>query len=110
MKGTKIKKIILITILILLGVCSTKVLASDSEETEKMPTVKYQTHIQDVGWQAYKSNGQMSGTEGQSKRLEGIKIQAENLKIKYQVHIQDIGWQDWKKDGQMAGTEGQSKR
>ena len=74
----------------------------------------YQTHIQDVGWQGWKSNGELSGTEGQSKRLEAIKINLKNVipgaSIEYRTHVQDIGWQEWKSNGELSGTEGQSKR
>ena len=83
------------------------------EEPEKEPSISYTTHIQDIGWQNQVKDGEMAGTEGQSKRLEAIKITLKDLsgvKIKYQTHIQDIGWQDWKYDGTLAGTEGQSKR
>ena len=76
--------------------------------------INYQTHIQDIGWQDYKKNGEMSGTSGQSKRLEAINIYLDNYSyfgdIEYQTHIQDIGWQDYKKNGEMSGTSGQSKR
>lgn len=41
---------------------------------KQIPSVAYQTHIQDIGWQGWKSNGTMSGTSGQSKRLEAIQI------------------------------------
>ncbi len=83
------------------------------EEPKKEPSISYTTHIQDIGWQNQVKDGEMAGTEGQSKRLEAIKITLKDLsgvKIKYQTHIQDIGWQDWKYDGTLAGTEGQSKR
>ena len=83
------------------------------EEPEKEPSICYTTHIQDIGWQNQVKDGEMAGTEGQSKRLESIKITLKDLKdvkVKYQTHIQDIGWQDWKYDGTLAGTEGQSKR
>ncbi len=81
----------------------------------KKPTqVNYQTHVQYVGWQEWKNNGEMSGTEGQSLRLEAIKINLSNLEhtggITYQTHVQNIGWQGWKSNGQMAGTQGQSLR
>ena len=36
--------------------------------------VAYRTHVQTFGWQGWKYNGQMSGTSGQAKRLEGINI------------------------------------
>jgi len=31
-------------------------------------------HVQDYGWQAWKRDGAMAGTSGESKRLEGIEI------------------------------------
>lgn len=76
------------------------------------PSVTYQTHVQDYGWQEWKNDGEMSGTSGQSKRLEGINIKLQNLSgsVEYQTHVQDIGWQCWKSNGAMAGTSGQSKR
>ena len=83
------------------------------EKPDEEPSISYTTHIQDIGWQNQVKDGEMAGTEGQSKRLEAIKITLKDLsgvKIKYQTHIQDIGWQDWKYDGTLAGTEGQSKR
>ncbi|MFR2769305.1 MAG: Ig-like domain-containing protein [Thomasclavelia sp.] len=38
----------------------------------------YQTHIEDYGWQDIRKDGQMAGTSGESKRLEGIKINLDN--------------------------------
>ena len=76
-------------------------------------SIYYQTHIQDIGWQSWKINKATSGTEGQSKRLEGIRLQlSSDLSgtISYKTHVQDYGWQDWKSNGEMAGTSGESKR
>ena len=91
-----------------------KVIVGNDMESIKQGNVIYQTHVQDYGWQDWKSNGEMSGTEGQSKRLEGIRINISDMipgaSIKYRTHIQDYGWQDWKYNGEMSGTEGQSKR
>lgn len=75
--------------------------------------ISYQTHIQYEGWQDWRTDGQMSGTEGKSLRLEGIRINAnlpEGASISYRTHIEDIGWQEWKSNGEMSGTEGMSKR
>lgn len=74
--------------------------------------VSYQTHVQDIGWQGYFSNGLVSGTSGQSKRLEAIRIKLENIAggIEYRTHVQDIGWQGWVANDQLSGTSGQSKR
>lgn len=112
----KIKKIIIIVALSIIYtlICSTLVFAN-TEKKEEI-SVNYNSHVQDVGWEKDFCNkdGQISGTQGQSKRLEAIKIKGNNLKngakIKYQVHIQDYGWQDWKQDGAIAGTTGESKR
>ena len=56
----------------------------------------------------------MSGTKGQSKRLEGIKIALcdpmYSGSIEYRTYVQGIGWMDWKKDGAMSGTSGRSLR
>ncbi len=78
------------------------------------PKLEYSTHIQDYGWQGSKYDGEISGTIGESKRLEAIKINIKNAKyagsIKYQTHIQDIGWQENKSNGEISGTSGLSKR
>ena len=34
----------------------------------------YEAHVQDIGWQGVRSNGEMAGTTGQSKRIEAVKI------------------------------------
>lgn len=77
---------------------------------EKMIKPTYRTHVQDYGWQEWQEDGSLSGSFGKSKRLEGIKILADNqgydLGISYETHIQNIGWQDTKKNGEMSGTEG----
>ena len=84
--------------------------------------VAYRTHVQSFGWQGWKYNGQMSGTSGLAKRLEGIEINITNKDydggIAYCTHVQTYGWQGaklddpttWKQDGDMAGTSGQAKR
>lgn len=77
-------------------------------------TVSYRTHVQTYGWQDYVSNGTVSGTEGEAKRLEGINIKLENQEyeggITYRTHVQTYGWQDYVSDDAMSGTEGEAKR
>ena len=74
----------------------------------------YQTHVQNLGWQGFKSDGVISGTSGQSLRLEGIQIkvanQGDDVGVEYQTQVQDIGWQGFKSDGVTSGTSGQSLR
>ena len=87
------------------------------------PIISYKTHVQTYGWQKWVTNGQMSGTSGESKRLEGINIKVTNCPyegdIVYTTHVQKYGWKDgkpeadkstWKKNGEMSGTNGEAKR
>ena len=81
--------------------------------TEETPSVSYQTHVQNIGWQGWRLNGDISGTSGKSFRLEGIEIKTndeENVGVEYQTHVQNIGWQGWKANGAMSGTSGKSLR
>ncbi len=71
--------------------------------------VSYHSHIQNVGWQKYVSDGKTSGTTNQSKRLEAIQIKLDNVpytgNILYKTHIQSIGWEsDWKQNNSISGT------
>lgn len=74
--------------------------------------IEYSTHIQSYGWSDKSSDGKMSGTEGQSKRLEAIKINTTipNLGITYSTHVEKKGWMPEVSNGVMSGTENQSKR
>lgn len=74
--------------------------------------VVYQTHIENVGWQNWMTNGAQSGTSGQSKRLEAIRIFLNNVVggIEYRTHVQDYGWQNWVSNSALSGTSGESKR
>ncbi len=87
------------------------------------PNLMYKTHVQTFGWQKWVTNGQMSGTSGKAKRLEGINIKLSNAPydgdIVYTTHVQKYGWKDgkpnadkstWKKNGEMSGTNGEAKR
>ena len=85
-------------------------------------SVVYTTHVQTYGWQGNESNpntwkrdGQMSGTSGEAKRLEAIRIaltgeMAAHYDIYYRVHAQSFGWLNWAKNGEPSGTAGLAKR
>ena len=84
------------------------------EATAKDSMINYETHVQTYGWQGEKSEGQISGTSGESKRLEGIRMHLTDTGVAggvtYRTHVQTYGWQNWKSDGEVSGTSGQSKR
>lgn len=79
-----------------------------------IPKIMYSTHIQDIGWQNYVEGGNIAGTSGQSKRLEGIKIKLESGSlsgnISYSTHIQNIGWSNYVNNEVISGTVGKSLR
>lgn len=57
------------------------------------------------------SNGEMSGTQGEAKRLEAIKIEltganAQNYDIYYRVHAQSYGWLAWAKMDRQPEQQG----
>ena len=77
--------------------------------------VRYRTHVQGYGWLNWMKDGNYSGTQGESKRLEAVQIELtgeaeEQYDIYYRVHAQTYGWLGWAKNGASAGTEGLSKR
>lgn len=106
-------KVLIISILVLL--LGKNLISFDSIPIYASSTqIQYQTHIQDYGWQDWKSEGGMSGTQGECKRLEGIRIKLSNQPysggIEYRTHVQDYGWQNFVGNGQMSGTSGECKR
>ncbi|OXS27610.1 MAG: hypothetical protein BI182_14900 [Acetobacterium sp. MES1] len=88
-------------------------------KADATPSVSYCTHVQNVGWQDYSPQGEMSGSEGQGLRLEGIRIALNesgyDLGIEYQTHIQNIGWETdtakgWTTSNGISGTQGMGYR
>nr|WP_285852301.1 glucosaminidase domain-containing protein [Robertmurraya korlensis] len=79
-----------------------------------IPSVVYSTHVQGYGWLDPVSNGKMSGTSGESKRLEAIKISLKNAPfsgdITYKTHVQTYGWLNNVSNGAISGTSGEAKR
>ncbi|MDD5802689.1 MAG: hypothetical protein PUD31_09740, partial [Solobacterium sp.] len=59
--------------------------------------VKYQTHVQNVGTQSWKADGETAGTTGKALRVEGIAIQLADPQylgvsgnVIYRAHVQNI--------------------
>lgn len=73
------------------------------------PNIKYEVHVQNVGWQEQKSNGELAGTEAQALRIEALRIYAD-IPIQYRVHMQDKGWSEWVPNSCEVGTIGESRR
>jgi hypothetical protein len=81
----------------------------------KIYSVSYEAHNQDIGWSAWKVDGELSGSSNLGLRMEAIRIKLGHrvpagIDIEYQVHIQDQGWLPPVRNGAKAGTEGQALR
>ena len=84
------------------------------ENSEITGLVNYRTQVQTYGWQGYVSDGAISGTMNEAKRLETIQINLGDTGYKgnilYNTHIQRIGWQGWKSNNAISGTVGMGLR
>ena len=82
--------------------------------------IRYRAHVQGLGDCPVVRDGQIAGTVGYSKRLEGFwldfgeveKRLGVRLKIRAKVHLQGTGWIDLGnvESGTLIGTKGQGKR
>ena len=74
-------------------------------------SIEYKSHVQDLGWESWKSNGEQSGTTGQNKKIEAVRIRIKNLpgySVKYRAYVEGKGWQNWVSDGVEAGSTGKN--
>lgn len=77
------------------------------------PSVRYDAHVQDYGWNSTVKDGGTAGTTGKRKNLEALKIRVDKvpeLGVKYSTHVEDYGWMNWVSNGQLSGTTGKSKK
>jgi len=37
-------------------------------------SIRYRAHVQNIGWQGWRTDGQTAGTVGQSLRIEAVEI------------------------------------
>lgn len=75
-------------------------------------SISVQAHVSGIGWDAQPvGNGQVSGTVGQSRAIEAIKLTlssnlSDTYDIWYRVHSANVGWLGWTSNGEPAGTQG----
>ena len=81
-------------------------------DAKELPIIEYSSHVQSYGWMDYVKDGELSGTTGEAKRLEAIKIKLDKIEgnILYSSHVQSYGWMDYVKNGELSGTTGEAKR
>lgn len=73
--------------------------------------LRYRAHLQDIGWQEWKNNGEMAGTVMESRRMEALQIDSP-FKIEAMAHIENKGWVDYGKISKetIIGTTGEGLR
>ena len=78
--------------------------------------IEYRTHIQNLGWETgFKKNGEQSGTDHRSLRLEAIEIRltgelANHYDVYYRTHVQNFGWLGLARNGEKSGSQSYSYR
>lgn len=94
---------------------ATKEQESAVQTQASKPSISYEAHVQNIGWQQAVTNGATAGTTGRSLRVEGIRISLTGEGrspggVEYRMHVQNIGWQKWVRNGALGGTSGRSLR
>lgn len=78
---------------------------------EEKHNIGYKAHVQDVGWQEWKYDGETAGTTGQNLRMEALRIDFDK-DVYAKAHIENLGWVDYGKIdiNTVIGTTGQGLR
>ncbi|MBQ3334100.1 MAG: BspA family leucine-rich repeat surface protein [Eubacteriaceae bacterium] len=117
---TKSKVLLSLIVLMAMMIFSAPAMAQNAEgngtaNATDNQAIAYRTHVENVGWQPYMTNGTIAGTSGFGYRLEAMNINLQNQKytgdIEYRTHIENIGWEnEWKKNDAMSGTSNRGLR
>lgn len=90
------------------AISNKKAPTQQSTQATEQHKVEYEAHVQNVGWQGVKHDGETAGTVGESKRLEALRINCPGVKFK--GHVQNIGWTGERVSGEIIGTAGEDLR
>ena len=71
--------------------------------------IRYNSYLQNIGWQGEAADGQMSGTTGNSLAIEALKVYLVSPSYKgsviYESYISGYGWEkDYRSNGQISGV------
>lgn len=78
--------------------------------------VEYQVHVEGYGWTDWKKNGQVSGTTGESRRVEAIRFRlvnkpdGEEIFLHGNAHVENMGWLGFVAENEVCGTTGQARK
>ena len=78
-------------------------------------SILYQAHCQSYGWLDWVKDGDVAGTTGEAKRLEGLHINPPaGVELEVDAHMQNIGWKTYKGithgNSVLIGTTGEARR
>ena len=74
--------------------------------------VQYSSHLSYVGWKSYVTNGEISGSTGENRRLESFKVKLQSQlsgDVVYKSYITRRGWAQEVKNDAVSGTTGLSR-
>lgn len=73
--------------------------------------IGYKAHVEGIGWQEWKYDGETAGTTGQNLRMEALRIDFDK-DVYAKAHIENLGWVDYGKIdiNTVIGTTGRGFR
>lgn len=83
------------------------------EAVKKQKTQMYaRGHVQNIGWQEWRAEGEVIGTAGKNLRLEALQMDLQGKKAAAKVHMQKTGWVEYPEVTKetVIGKVGESKR
>ncbi|GAA2484493.1 hypothetical protein GCM10009858_22950 [Terrabacter carboxydivorans] len=79
-----------------------------------LPTFRFASHLASIGWQPAVSGGMISGTMGESRRMEALRFQIVNTTltggVQGNAYVQSLGWRGYGATNAVVGTTGRSLR
>ena len=78
-------------------------------------SIRYRAHVQNLGWQGWKKDGQVAGLPGKGMRVEAFEVKlvggkAAYFDVYYCAYIPELGWTAWAKNGAPVGSQGYGYR
>ena len=75
--------------------------------------IYYRTYVEKQGWKNYVTDGRQSGTVGESKKLEGIRVRLSSGidgTVQYRTYTENDGWEAWSENGEINGKPDGTRR
>ena len=83
-----------------------------SASVSDAPTIRYQAHVAELGWQSFAKEGETAGTTGESLALEALRVSLDGDvagEVRVSAHVAKLGWLDFSQSPEYAGTVGETR-